>query len=199
MKKQNYLLFGLVGALVVLSGTFSFGWLDQSEPLQIQEKPWVSGVFTIIAAHADGSIYAYVQTPNLVVDQGMDTMADLIWPDINLNGNATDNQFKYINIGEGATGPTAVDVTLETLIAGCNRQLDTAVTGTSGVSGEITATIDFAFDGGICTGTITEAAIFNSGTGAAAAAGEMLARATFGGITIGSGDTLTVTYDVTIT
>jgi len=151
----------------------------------------MTGHFTLIK-YTDGVPVHYVQSPNLVVDVGMDTMADLVFDDLDLNSDATDATFSFLEIGTSGTAPAATNTAIGA--SACARGEDTAVTGTSGVSGEITATIDFAFDGGTCAGGIQEAGVFNAATSES-----MLARSTFGTITIASGDTLTVTYDIVIT
>lgn len=152
------------------------------------------GHVTITMYDSEGNVISYIQNDNLVVDEGIDTVGDLIFPDINLNGNATDSQFSFIGIGEGVTAPAAGNTGLETPIIGCSFVQDGAVTGTSAVSGEITVTVDGTFLGTTCAGAITEAVLANDATG-----GEVLARQTFAVNNLGAADSITMTWEITIT
>ncbi len=160
--------------------------------------PSFKGMITIWQHNAEGDMMAYRQTPNLVVTQGENTVSDLIFPDINFNGNATDSKFDVLHIGTGTTAPADGNTGIETVIGGsCARLQDTTITGTASTDGngaEIMIQVDFL--GNDCPGTITEAAAFNSL--GAVGNGEMLARQTFAGLAVGAGDTLTVQYNFTI-
>lgn len=199
MNKPNTLLVGIALITVLASGIISSTEFASSQN-SIHDSGLVYGHITLVQKDEFGNIINYVQTDNLVVDQGLDTAGDLVFPDINLNGNSTDNKFEWIGIGSGNTAASATDTQEETLISGCVRLDDTTVTGTSAVSGEITATVSVQFSGAQCANTsISEAVLTNSGSGASAGAGELLARQTFTDINLGSGDTLTITWDITIT
>ncbi len=162
------------------------------------ETPQFKGMITIWQHNAQGDITAYRQSSNLVVTQGENTAADLLFPDINFNANATDSKFNVLHIGTGSTAPVDGNTGIETVIGGsCARVQDATVTGTAstdGNSAEIMIQVDFL--GNNCPGTITEAATFNSL--GAVGAGEMLNRLTFAGLAVGAGDTLTVQMNFTI-
>ena len=171
------------------------------EEISIEDKissPHFKGMATIWQHNAQGDITAYRQTPNLVVTQGENTAADLLFPDINFNGNATDTKFDVLHIGTGSTAPVDANTGIETVIGGsCDRVQDATVTGTAstdGNSAEVMIQVDFL--GNDCPGTITEAATFNSV--GAVGNGEMLNRLTFAGLAVGAGDTLTVQMNFTI-
>ena len=107
-------------------------------------------------------------------------------------GGSGSTFFDHLEIGTGGTAPTATDVALET--SACARLQDGAPDVNSATSGETSVSVIVSFDGGTCAGGIQEAGIFNAISG-----NEMLARSTFGTVTIGAGDTLNVNYTVTIT
>jgi len=192
MQKSQLGLLASIPLIAVFALLFFNADAEYNEVKEVYDNSQTQGHFTLVKTNSDGEITQYIQTPNLIVDGGMDTMGDLMFDDIDLNSNATDSVYEWLEIGTGGSGPTATDTDIQA--SACARGNDTAVTGVSGVSGEITVTVDFAFDGGTCAGGIVEAAMFNDIND-----GEMLARSVFGIITIGAGDTLTVTYDITIT
>ena len=200
MQKQNIGILGtsVLASLMIVMLLPAVG-LGSSETYNLEPQVFEAqqgtafGHFLLVKTNtATGEILQVVQADNLIVDQGLDTMADLIFDDIDLNSNATDSKFEWLEIGTVNTAPTATDTSINT--TACARGNDTTVTATSAVSGEFTATIDFAFNGGTCAGAIVETIIANDITG-----GEILARSVFAVINISSGDTLTVTYDITIT
>jgi len=154
----------------------------------------ISGHVTIKVFDENGVLTQYVESDNLVVDVGLDGMVDRIF------GTALQplplQIFDFVHIGTGSVfAPNATQTDLEIPLGGlCVRVQDVSVFGDSTITGETTATIEALFDGGDCAGQIVEAGVFNNVT-----AGTMSARSTFGIVTIGAGDTLTVSYEITIT
>ena len=200
MNKTHLPIFAISIAAILVGVVFTYGSFGNNSSSQTYEHGVMLGHIQLILTGSDGNVKQYVQTDNLIVDEGMDTMIDLMFPDTNLNGNSTDNKFKYIGIGTGNTGAAAGNIGEETLISGCNRIADGAVTGSSAISGESTGTVDAQFSGATCASTtVREAVLTNSGTDAAANAGELLARQTFTAINLGASDTLTVTWNITVT
>ena len=199
MKTQHAAMFALVAIVAGTGGIFSGFSSSADNSEAYSESGAVMGHITMVVTDENGRVVDYVQTDNLVVDAGIDTMGDLIFPDINLNGNVTDGKFDWIGIGTGSTGAAAGNEAEETLVTGCSRVQDDTVTGDSGTSGEITVTVGASFSGTNCAGAITEAVLTNSGTGSGAGAGEILARQTFSAVNVGSSDTLTVTWEITLT
>ena len=193
MKTQQAAMFAVVAVAATVGGIFSAYPTTENSGLY-SESNNVMGHITLTVADADGNIIDYVQTDNLVVDVGIDTMGDLIFPDINLNGNSTDSKFSWIGIGEGSTAAAAGNTGIETAISGCARVQDGTVTGVSTTSGEITVTVDGSFSGATCAGAVTEAVLMNDGT-----SGELLARQVFSTVNVGASDTLTVSWDITLT
>lgn len=159
------------------------------------EKLGFHGEVEFIVHDKNGIQTSYEKYSNLIVHEGLNTALDLMFPDINLNGNATDNKFDVIRIGIGTTNPANGDTDIETAIGGCLGQQDATVTGGAASGGVAWAYVSVQFAGADCTGTITESVLANSITG-----GEILSRLEKAvGTTIGSGDTLTVNWNVTAT
>ena len=199
MKTQHAAMFAIVAIAAGTGGIFSGFSVSADNSEAYSESGNIMGHITMVVTDENGNIKDYIQTDNLVVDEGIDTMGDLIFPDINLNSNGTDGKFDWVGIGTGATGAAAGNTGEETVIATCQRVQDGTVTGVSTVSGEITVTVDASFSGSVCTGAITEAVLTNSGTGTSADAGELLARQTFSAVNVGASDTLTVSWEITLT
>ncbi len=167
--------------------------VEETTKPRTQEGVGFHGVVELIAHDKDGQLLSYHKQSNLVVHEGLNTALDLMFPDINLNSNATDSEFDWIRIGTGTTDPANGDTGIETAIGGCDAQQDGTVTGGSAAGGTAWAYLSVQFSGDDCPGTITESVLANSSTG-----GEILSRledAT--GTTIGSGDTLTVNWNFT--
>lgn len=92
---------------------------------------------------------------------------------------------QYIGLGEGVTAAQSTDTTLESPLA---TRVAGAITSSTNVLQNIAS-----FGPGINTGAITEAGLFSDASG-----GTMLARQVFGTITKSAGDSLQVTWQITI-
>ena len=191
MNNGKYALYALP-AVVALLGISVFATSLQSPMTSIpvlDDGTEVTGhVILKVYDTETGKLKNQIENHNLVVDVGLDEMAEAVF---GAGGVGTTN-FDYIHIGTGVTAPTAGDTTIET--SACARVQDASPDASSVISGETSVSVISSFDGGTCAGAITEAGIFNSLAG-----GQMLARSTFGAVTIGSGDTLNVNYTITIT
>lgn len=120
---------------------------------------------------------------DLVVSAGKAAAAGLILTDVSVN------DFDYLAIGTGTTGPVAGNTTLETEThrgAGTGTRVTTAVT-------DDTAQLVFTFSGYAGTEAVTEIGMFN-----AAAAGDMLMRQTFAALNVDwdKGDSIQATVKV---
>ncbi len=191
MTNRKYALYALP-AVVALLGISVFATSFQSE---LSETPVlvdgsiVTGYVTLQVFDTETGMLKYkIENHNLVVDVGLDEMAEAVF---GVGGVGTTN-FDFIEIGIGVVAPTATDVALGT--SACARIQDVAPDVNSATSGETSVSVISSFDGATCAGAITEAGIFN-----VISAGQMLARSTFGAVTIASGDTLNVNYTITIT
>jgi len=191
MRNSKIALFALP-AIVALLSVSLLATSMQTTPLSVpdfQDRSSITGhVILQVFDTQTGELKAKYENHNLVVDVGLDEMAESVF---GVGGVGT-TSFDFINIGTGATAPDPLDTTIET--SACARIQDVAPDVNSLISGETSVSVISSFDGGTCAGGITEAGIFNLITG-----GQMLARSTFGVVTIGAGDTLNVNYTITIT
>lgn len=192
IQKNVALMF--LGIVAISSGGALAVMQNTQAPSSQAESSSILGHVQFVLTDADGNVKAYRQTDNLVVTEGRNTIADLAFPNINANGNATDNKFSYIGIGTGSTAPAAGNTGEQTPISGCLRVQDATVTS----PGTGQAQVDATFSGASCAATVTESVLTNSGS-ATANAGEILARQTFTGIAVGASDSLTVTWTITFT
>lgn len=131
---------------------------------------------------------------NLIVDTGVEGVASRIAPH---NGSVNPaSPFNYIALGSGSTAVTAGDTALSAeLPIGANyaRLQDTQAAYSATESGK-KLILSVTFLPGQGTGTLRESGVFN-----AASSGDMLSRQTFADIQKAAGDTLTVTWTITLT
>lgn len=126
----------------------------------------------------DGKIKSEALFPNLVVSTGKAFVAQ------RMTSNTT-TLMSHIAIGTGTEGPAITDTILDSEII--RKQFSSANVSSN------TVTYIATFLPGEGVGAITEAGIFNSQT---ANSGVMLSRTTFPVVNKESGDTLTITWNV---
>lgn len=119
------------------------------------------------------------EVDNLVVTVGKSVVAD------RMKAAPALAAMTHMATGTGATAPAVGDAAL----AAENGRVGLAATNVAGAVITYTAT----FGPGASTGTLAEAGIFNATPG-----GQMLARTTFAPIPKNAGDTLSVTWTVTV-
>ncbi len=189
MTRAKYSIFSILALTAILGfATITAFSQEQLETNEINDSVTAYGHFTLVVYDEYGVVKQYQQTDNLVVDTGLDCMGDLVFGTTLCTGEAF---FNHIEIGTGSTAPVIANTAIETPIGGCARVLDATVAGTSATPGEITATVESTFSGATCAATVTEAGVFDALT-----VGNMIARSTFAGVTVGAADTLTVTYNI---
>lgn len=142
----------------------------------------VTGRVEIVLRGPDGRIKDRETVDNLVVTVGRQHMADQM-------AERDQAAMSHMAIGTGTTPVDATDIALVTEID--RNALTSVVQGTGTDAHKVTYVGDWAAGDG--TGAITEAAIFNS-----ASAGTMLCRTVFAVKNKGAGDTLTLTWVLTI-
>jgi hypothetical protein len=139
------------------------------------------GMVQITKTNEFGEITQQFEVPNLVVTAGKIYIAGKMI--------ATDSNvpiaMSHMGIGTGTASPVAEDTGLGTQTG---RVL---LSGSLQDNNSITYTA--TFPAGTGTGAITEAGIFNAGTG-----GTMLCRTVFPVVTKQAGDTIAVTWKVTV-
>ena len=118
------------------------------------------------------------QVPNLVVSAGKNYVASRM-------KDATTNAMSHMSIGTGSATPAAGNTALG---SEAHRQSLTSTTVSTNV---VTYVASFAAGDG--TGAITEAGLFN-----AASSGDMLCRTIFSVVNKGSQDSMTITWEVTV-
>ena len=147
---------------------------------QINENVKPTGLVTITQTNSEGKIVKEFQVPNLVVTAGKNHIAAKIAATTNSPASMT-----HMAIGTGTSTPGASDTTLGTQ------------TGRVSLSGSVvstnTITYTATFPAGTGDGAITEAGVFN-----ASSSGTMLCRTTFPVVNKASGDTIAVTWVVTV-
>ena len=146
----------------------------------LAERLKVTGRVDIVLRGPDGRFKARRTIKNLVVTAGKNHIAD------RLSSTPGGAAMGWMAVGTGTTAPAAGDTALGIEI---DRNATTSITDSANV---VTYVGDWAA-GDATNSAIAEAGIFN-----AAAAGTMLARATFTAINKGASDTLKITWTVTI-
>lgn len=131
----------------------------------------------------DGSLKEERQVKNLVVSVGKTYIAN------RMQANSTQSVMNTMAIGTSSTTPAVGNTTLG-VEAG-----RVALASFSASSNQVTATA--TFPAGTGTGAITEAGIFNPAT-AGAAGGNMLCRTTFPVVNKAAGDSIAVTWVITV-
>lgn len=124
--------------------------------------------------------------PNLVVTAGKALVASRL-------GGSGSSAITHIGVGTGATAPASGDTTLQTELAtsGLTRASATISTTTTTVTNDtMQAQVTFTVTG---TQAVTESGLFNAST-----SGTMLCRQTFSAINVLNGDTLQVTWKVSM-
>lgn len=146
----------------------------------INENVKPTGLVTVVQKNAAGQIIKEFKVPNLVVTSGKNYIAAKIAATTNSPAAMT-----HMAIGTGTSTPGASDTALGTQ------------TGRVSLSGSVvstnTITYTATFPAGTGDGAITEAGVFNAASG-----GTMLCRTTFPVVNKASGDTIAITWVVTV-
>ena len=185
--------------VAVIVGTIggAYGFVQDAQITDSQnEAISINGHVEMVVRDADGNIKEYLQSDNLIVDIGRQTMADLMFPNIDENSNATDNEFSYIGIGNSATTEASTQTDVLGPITSCAREQDTSVTAVTNAGTNVVVTINASFLGSAnCDDpAVSEAVLANAVTG-----GEILARKLFAStVNLGTSDTLDVTWTITL-
>jgi hypothetical protein len=148
--------------------------------MQNLENLKANGQLRIVVTAADGSIVEDKTVKNLVVDTGLNFIVKRM-------KDTTADVMSHMSLGTGTTAAAAADTTLQTELAGSRVSL----TSTSVTANQITYIASFA--AGVGTGAVTEAGIFNNTSG-----GTMLCRTVFPVVNKQAGDSMTVTWTVTV-
>jgi hypothetical protein len=145
--------------------------------MQTLESLKASGSLNILITRADGSTES-TQVKNLVVNSGLNYIVSRM-------KDTTLGAMSHMAVGSGSTAAAGGNTALGTELG------RVALTSTT-VS---TNTIEYValFPAGTGTGTVTEAGVFNNSSG-----GTMLCRTVFGVVTKDVGDSMSITWTITV-
>lgn len=151
----------------------------------------MKGHLTLVLTDQFGNVKDYREIDNLIVKVGQDLVGRLVF-----NGNTTLTSPTFANFVAIGTGSTAPVLTETALVTPCGTRVqDTLViTNRQGTGATSKVTADATFAAGNCTGNVQEAGLFDALT-----VGNMFARQQFAGINKLAGDSLTVTWEITLT
>jgi hypothetical protein len=159
--------------------------IDQLETVvesKIKNGCRISGRVRVVLKDSTGRVKDEQTVDNLVVTAGRNHIADQM-------AEKDEAAMSHMAIGTGTTAADTADTALETELD--RNALDSVTQGTSTDAHKVTYTCQWAAGDG--TGAITEAGIFNS-----ASAGTMLCRTVFDVKNKGAGDSLTLTWILTL-
>lgn len=147
-----------------------------------KERLGLSGRLTIVLTGSDGAVKDQREIKNLIVTAGLAHITSRML-------GTSSGVMSHMGLGAGTTAASAGDTDLGSLI-GSRKAL-----GSATQSGGSNESIVYAttFDPGEATGAVTEAGIFNAST-----SGTMLCRTVFPVVNKQAGDTLQITWTVTL-
>jgi hypothetical protein len=146
--------------------------------MNLQENLKMNGELSITVFDRNGDLKQAMRVPNLVVTVGKQYIASRM-------AGTDSTVMSHMSIGTGTNTPVAGDTTLGT------ESGRVALTTFSASTNTVTATA--TFPAGTGTGAITEAGIFN-----ASSAGTMLCRTTFPVVNKAAGDSIAISWTVTV-
>ena len=146
--------------------------------MDLQENMRVTGELSIVVRDFEGKIKQTLHVPNLVVTNGKNYIAS------RMVGTAS-TVMSHMAIGTFTATPVVANSTLGTEAGRVSISSFTASTNA------VTATA--TFPAGTGTGAITEAGIFN-----ASSSGALLCRTTFPVVNKASGDSIAITWVITV-
>ena len=146
--------------------------------MDLNESLNVKGALTVTVKDYQGNVKQEFDVPNLVVTVGKNYIASRM-----ASNSAT--IMSHMAIGTGTGSPAAGDTTLGTEAG------RVAVSSFSASTNTVTATA--TFPAGTGTGAITEAGILN-----ASSSGTLLCRTTFPVVNKASGDSIAITWVITV-
>jgi hypothetical protein len=147
---------------------------------KVTEELKATGLVKIVHTNAAGELVKEFNVPNLVVTSGKNHIAAKIAATTNSPAAMT-----HMAIGTGTSTPGASDTALGTQTGRVSLSGSTVSTNT--------ITYTATFPAGTGDGAITEAGVFNASSG-----GTMLCRTTFPVVNKASGDTIAITWVVTV-
>ena len=194
------LLFGIIATMSL--GTMNTVVADTSERTGV-----ALGHVTLVLRDSDGEIKQYVQTDNVVTNEGLDCLVDTLFGSVATGTCTSTGNMDIIGLGTGAAGGAGATGVTTPLASGCIAFADPGVVADTGTTTQAIQ-VEVVFGGFTSTGadlaatqceaTITEAGLFNTG-GATTVTDNMFSIQGFTGVAIATADTLTVTWDIDFT
>jgi hypothetical protein len=190
----------LVGLAAVASIGGAFALVQTSQPVSAMHSDGMKtmGHVELTVFGPDGGIKAYRQTDNLVVNNGDNSTVNKMFGVSRTTTNVAVGTFNAVAVGTNATSPTSTDFKL------WGQQGHKVIATTSiatATHGNVVLTANFAA-GKITNSSnqnVAEAGIFdNSAANPNSNSTNLFARQTFSPISIGSSDTLQITWTVNI-
>ena len=209
--------YAIVLPLIVLA--FAVGLIVSTEgsPIAIflapaaqeDNKVGFLGHVEFVHKNALGEIIGYFQSDNLIMDRGNDCISELGFDSANTGGacSGTPAEFQHIGVGDATCVSCEVTTrnTLQNEIGA--RRADTSIAAFTGSAGAGTTVVintetPFTFTAVNETNNIFEAGLFDTGptidTGNAFAIRNVTATSPNPGIDVNNGDTLDVTWTITV-
>lgn len=137
------------------------------------------GDVALVLRDKDGNVKDERNIKNLIVDSGLNFICDRMKND--------ETAMTHMALGSGTTAAAAGDTSLESQL-GSREALDSDTVSSN------TITYTASFEAGDATGAVTEAGIFNAASG-----GTMLCRTVFAVVNKSADDSLSVTWQISLT
>jgi len=195
------LALSLMGISVILTGGI-FAVAQEMEPTVsgLATQAGIYGHVTAVITDSDGNVKQYIQTDNAILDLAKANMVEDLFGVASAGDPAQD--YTFVSLGTNSTAHVETDAASDFTESSplCPRE-DAGVTsgtiGTTATPGQIVLNIQVQFLGVTtnCDSTFQEAALFNLSSG-----GDMFALTKLTSpVTLVSGDTLTLDWDITFT
>jgi hypothetical protein len=153
--------------------------MTKENNMNLNENLKMNGEVSIVVTGSDGAVKQELVVPNLVVTVGKKYIAARM-------SDTPADAMSHMAIGAGTTAPDVSDTVMESNL---HRSVLTSITAVDSVV--VTAVATFAAGDG--TGAVTEAAIFNAASG-----GTMLCHTTFPVVNKEVGDSISITWAITV-
>jgi hypothetical protein len=144
-----------------------------------------SGIITLSLENENGEKYFEMVNKNLVVQTGRNYIAS------RMKSAGIPAEIGWMELGTSSTAPNENQQALVTPFTPTIARVPIQVSGGTVSNNKITYVA--TFPAGVATGNITEAGLFNASTG-----GIMLCRTVFGVVNKPASDSLSITWEVTI-
>lgn len=145
-----------------------------------------SGVLLLEVYDQHGNLKHRHENHNLVVDVGLETLADLAFGTTHVTGESAGG-FSWISVGTGGTAPDSADTDCETQHG--SKKQDASVTNTA-----LGAVINVSWVAELGAGTLQEICLTDNGS---AATGNLFSRQTYAGVPILGTDTVNAEWTIT--